>query len=262
MLQVPYDQLAPTKPFSGVTRGSANPLGQVRLPVTFSTRDHYRTELIDFDVARIDLPYNAILGYPALAKFMAAAHPGYNVIKMPGSGGIISVAGDTRDAVRVLKIMFKAVAALRPSTRDASKAPEAAPVKKKQLFSQDQAKTKQVPVDDGGLGPTVTIGTGLPSEQEEELIGFLWGNKDVFAWEASDLVGVPRDVIEHHLMVCPNAHPVKQKARWQAQEKQTFIVQEVRKLQGAGVILEVRHPDWLPNPVIVPKKGGSRCQNR
>jgi hypothetical protein len=62
-------------------------------------------------------------------------------------------------------------------------------------------------------------------------------------------------VIEHHLMVCPGARPVKQKARWQAPKKHSFIVQEVRKLQEASVIWEVRDPDWLANPVIVPKKG-------
>ena len=53
------------------TDGSTVPIGKVRLPVTFGKRDNYRTELIDFDVAHIRLPYNAILGYPALAKFMA-----------------------------------------------------------------------------------------------------------------------------------------------------------------------------------------------
>ena len=34
-LQVPYDQLQPTKAFSGVTDGSTTPIGQVRLPVNF-----------------------------------------------------------------------------------------------------------------------------------------------------------------------------------------------------------------------------------
>ena len=67
-LQVPYHQLQPTKPFSGVTDGSTTPIGQVRLPVTFGERKNYRTELIDFDVAHIRLPYNTILGYPALAS--------------------------------------------------------------------------------------------------------------------------------------------------------------------------------------------------
>ena len=75
-LQVSYDQLMPTKPFSGVTDGSTVPIGQVRLPVTFGGRKNYHTEIIVFDVAHIHLPYNAILGYPALAKFMAVTHHG------------------------------------------------------------------------------------------------------------------------------------------------------------------------------------------
>src|SRR3989337_1927941 len=87
------------------------------------------------------------------------------------------------------------------------------------------------------------------------LVSFLLPNSDVFAWKASDLSGVPREVIEHHLAVCPNACPIKQKARRQAPKKQDFIVKEVQKLQEAGVIREVRHPEWLANPGVVPKKG-------
>ena len=105
-LQMPYDQLQPTKPFSGVTDGSTVPIGQVRLPVTFGQRNNYRTELIDFDVAHFRLPYNAILGYPTLAKFMAVTHHGYNVLKMPGSGGVITVPCEERDAVCSLERAF------------------------------------------------------------------------------------------------------------------------------------------------------------
>ena len=98
-LQVPYNQLQPTKPFSGITDGSTVPIRQVRLPVTFGARDNYRTELIDFDVAHIRLPYNAILGYPVLGKFTAVTHHGYNVLKMPGSSGVITVPCEEKDAV-------------------------------------------------------------------------------------------------------------------------------------------------------------------
>ena len=70
LLHVPLERICPSKPFFGVGGGSASPLGQIRLPVTFGTRDNYHTELIDFDIARIGLPYNAILGYLALAQFM------------------------------------------------------------------------------------------------------------------------------------------------------------------------------------------------
>ena len=130
-LQVPYEQLQPTKPFSGVTDGSTTPIGQVRLPITFGERKNYRTELIDFDVAHIRLPYNAILGYPALAKFMAVTHHGYNVLKMPGSGGIITVPCEERDAVCSLERAFQAAAIDDLDSRSEGP-PEAIP-KKKQL---------------------------------------------------------------------------------------------------------------------------------
>ena len=129
-LQVPYDHLQPTKPFSGVTGGSTVPIGQVRLPVTFKQRNNYRTELIDFDIAHIRLPYNAILGYPALAKFMAVTHHGYNVVKMPGSGGVITVPYEERDAVCSLECAFQATAIEDPDHRS-GRLPEAVPKKKK-----------------------------------------------------------------------------------------------------------------------------------
>ena len=85
---------------------------------------------------------------------------------------------------------------------------------------------------------------------------FLRSNKEVFAWEPNQLAGVPREVIAHHLNVCPNVRPVKQKVRRQSREKQAFIVQETRKLEAASVIHKVRYPKWLANPVVVPKNEG------
>ena len=56
LLHVPLELLILSKPFSGVGGGTAHSLGQIRLPVTFGTRNNYRTELVDFDIARISLP--------------------------------------------------------------------------------------------------------------------------------------------------------------------------------------------------------------
>ena len=114
-----------------MTDGSTTPIGQVRLPVTFDTRDNYRTELIDFDIAHIHLPYNAILGYPSLAKFMAVTHHGYNVLKMPGSARVITVTCEDRDAMCSLERAFQAAAIDDPDNRSEGP-PEAIP-KKKQL---------------------------------------------------------------------------------------------------------------------------------
>jgi hypothetical protein len=68
--------------------------------------------------------------------------------------------------------------------------------------------------------------------------------------------GIPRKVIEHHLKIHPDAKPVRQKPRKQSVERQNFIRQEVRKLLDAGFIEEVHHPEWLANPVVVPKANG------
>ena len=80
----------------------------------------------------------------------------------------------------------------------------------------------------------------------------------MFAWEPSDLPGVPREVIDHRLAVSTDARPVKQKVRRQAQDKQDFIIFEVRKLKKANVMREVPHPTWVANPVVVPKPNRTR----
>ena len=58
------------------------PLGSITLPVTFGTEENFRTESVLFDVAEVNLPFNAIIGRPALYRFMAIAHYGYLVLKM------------------------------------------------------------------------------------------------------------------------------------------------------------------------------------
>ena len=131
-LQVPYDQPQPTKPFSGVTDGSTTPIWQIHAPFNFGKCNNYRTELIDFDAAHILLPYNAILGYPTLATLMAVTHHGYNVVKMPGSCGIITVACEEKDAMCSLERAYQAAAVEKPDNKGTIYPPEAIPKKKKQ----------------------------------------------------------------------------------------------------------------------------------
>ena len=121
---------------------STAPIGQVRLPVTFGARDNYRTELIDFDVAHIRLPYNAILGYPALAKFMAVTHHSYNVLKMPGSGGVITVPCEEKDAVCSLERAFQA-ATLEDLDRGSRRLPKTTP--RRRRHRPDQPLGRRAP---------------------------------------------------------------------------------------------------------------------
>ena len=85
-MKIPKAELRPSYAlFHGVIPGSsATPLGQIDLPVTFGTEDNFRTENVTFEVADLDTAYHAILGRPALSKFVAVPHYTYMMLKMPG----------------------------------------------------------------------------------------------------------------------------------------------------------------------------------
>jgi hypothetical protein len=84
-------------PFYGIVLGNAtHPLGTVVLPITFGTRENYRTEFIKFEVANFKSSYHVILGRPALAKFMAVPYYVYLFLKMPGRSGVLTLRGDLK----------------------------------------------------------------------------------------------------------------------------------------------------------------------
>jgi hypothetical protein len=69
----------------------------VVLLVTFGeTRENYRTEYIKFEVADFETSNHAILGRPAIAKFMMVPHYTYLVLKMPSPAGVLSLQGDLK----------------------------------------------------------------------------------------------------------------------------------------------------------------------
>ena len=45
---------------------------------------------------------------------MAATHPAYKLMKMPGNNGVLTVAGDTKDALQALKLAFRPAASALP----------------------------------------------------------------------------------------------------------------------------------------------------
>jgi hypothetical protein len=87
-----------SSPFYGIVPGNAAiPLGSVVLPVTFGeSRDNYHTEYVKFEVADFETSYHAILGRPAIAKFMPVPHYTYLVLKMPSPVGVLSLQGDLK----------------------------------------------------------------------------------------------------------------------------------------------------------------------
>ena len=69
--------------------------------------------------------------------------------------------------------------------------------------------------------------------------------------------GVPRELAEHNLNIDPKFKPIKQIIRRFNEERRKDIGEEVARLLAAGFIVEVFHPEWLANPVLVLKKNGT-----
>jgi hypothetical protein len=164
-----------TSPFYGIIPGNASiPLGSVVLPVTFrKTRENYRTEYIKFEVADFETSYHAILGRPAIAKFMAVPHYTYLGLKMPSPFGVLSLQGDLKisfdcdtEAVelstsnQVPNAMMEICAASKNLSPTKLETPEKSDTANKPQPSEEV----QVKVIDLGIGDsskTTMIGAGL-----------------------------------------------------------------------------------------------------
>jgi hypothetical protein len=164
-----------TSPFYGIVPGNAAiPLGSVVLPVTFGeTRDNYHTEYVKFEVTDFETSNHAILGRPAIAKFMAVPHYTYLVLKMPSPAGVVSLQGDlkisydcdteavelaaTNQVPNAMMEIYAASKKLAPSELDIPENSDKA--NKPQPAEEVQVKT--IDLGTGDSSKNTTIGAGL-----------------------------------------------------------------------------------------------------
>ena len=92
--------------------------------------------------------------------------------------------------------------------------------------------------------------------EKKELVDFLKGNLDVFAWNGYKALGIDLDFICHQLNVSPRAVPRRQPPRRSSKEHAEIVKEEVNKLKQAEAIKEAFYPEWLANTVVVKKKNG------
>ena len=167
------EDLEPTRTiFHGIVPGlSCSPIGRVRLDVLFGDSSHFRREPIWFEVVDLSSAYHALLGRPALAKFVAVPHYAYLKMKMPGPKGLITVTGDYRKSLecardgaklaeslviaeerrqldRIVALAGKASAALIPTSDPANEAAfkPSKETKKVRLNPEDPSCSKYVVV--------------------------------------------------------------------------------------------------------------------
>jgi hypothetical protein len=169
------NKLKPSKaPFYGIVPGNASfPVGTVVLLVTFGTPDNYRIELIKFEVADFESSYHAILGRPALAKFMAIPHYVYLLMKMPRKIGVLTFHGDLQKSFECEKEAVTYTSTNRlPDTagevlataQQYSASGTQIPTKKTNRSAPkppDNVGVKAIQLQEGDPSKTALIGTGL-----------------------------------------------------------------------------------------------------
>ncbi|GJU44071.1 reverse transcriptase domain-containing protein [Tanacetum coccineum] len=231
-------QMVPaTTSLTGFSGETIWPLGQLRLLVTIGDADHATKAWMNFMIVRSLSPYNGIIGRPGIREIQAVPSTAHGMLKFPVDGGIVTI--------RSTILIPAECATLTTSSKEILKEAEV------HLENFKIALLPNFPDQE------VAIGGTLSAKGRTELCSLLKENLDIFAWQPSDMTGVPRSVAEHRLNIWEGYSPVRQKKRGQAPERAKAIQAEVQKLVDVGIMGEVYYHDWLSNPVMVKKHDGS-----
>ncbi|GJY09729.1 reverse transcriptase domain-containing protein, partial [Tanacetum coccineum] len=169
-----------------------------------------------------------------IKEIQAVPSTAYGMLKFPVDGGVVTI--------RSTILMSNECATITTTSKDSTKKIEGG------------QKNLKVAIHHDFLDQEVALGGTLSMTT---LCALLKRNLDIFAWQPSDMTGVPRQIAEHRLNIWDGYPPVRQKKRGQAPERAKAIQVEVQKLVKAGIMHEVYYHDWLSNSVMVKKHDGS-----
>ena len=163
--------------FHGIVPGVSHaPMGTVWVDVSFGDENNCRTESLLFEVVDLESPYHALLGRPAVAKFMASTHVAYLKMKMPGPNGVITISGDYRRSMECasagsLLAESLVIAAEKKRIHEVVALAQASQLGMPRVTNPQQTATfqaakesKKVGVDESNPERTVIIGAGLDSK--------------------------------------------------------------------------------------------------
>jgi hypothetical protein len=116
--------------------------------VTFGTPGNYRTEFLRFEVASFNCRYNAIIGRPGLAKFMAIPHYSYMILKMLGPQRIIIVHADFQGTTECFRVAIQAALTTKPPTTSSAQANTKLEGDLTVPVNEAQAVTSMLPIEE------------------------------------------------------------------------------------------------------------------
>nr|GFC67371.1 reverse transcriptase domain-containing protein [Tanacetum cinerariifolium] len=224
-------QMVPaTTSLTGFSGENTWPLGQLKLLVTIGDATHSTKAWMNFMIVKSLSPYNGIIGRPGLKAIQAVPSTVHGMLKFPTEEGIVTIRSSLLIPVECASVDASSVTPGEKKARPAN---------------------LTVPLHPNFLDQEVVVGGSLSDKGRTELCSLLKKNLDIFAWQPSDMTGVPRSIAEHRLNVQEGCPPVRQKKRGQALERTKVIQAKVEKLVEAMIMREVYYHDWLSNPVMV-----------
>lgn len=99
----------------------------------------------------------------------------------------------------------------------------------------------------------VRVQTALPKTVKRKIYDLLAKSQDIFSWTPSYQRTIFPDITENQLVIRTNAHHVIQKKGTFALQRHEIIWKNVSKLLKESIIKWVDFPEWLSNPIVVPK---------
>ncbi|XP_050889370.1 uncharacterized protein LOC127094596 [Lathyrus oleraceus] len=120
-----------------------------------------------------------------------------------------------------------------------------------------QDPLEEIDLGDGSAKIITYIIAKLDPKLKVRVIELLRKNKDCFAWDYDEMLGLKRDLVELKLPIKDGKKPFKQTPRRFAPEILTKIKKEVERLLRCNFIKTTRYVDWIANIVPVIKKSGS-----
>ncbi|GJV37253.1 reverse transcriptase domain-containing protein [Tanacetum coccineum] len=157
------------------------PLGQLRLLVTIGHVDHSTRAWMNFMIVRSMSPYNGIIGRSGIREIQAVPSTAHGMLKFPVDGGIVTICSTI--------LIPPECATVITSSKEI---PKEAGVRHENF---------KVAIHPNFPNQEVAIGGTLSVEGRTGLCTLLKENLDIFAWQPSDMTGVPRSVAEHRLNI-------------------------------------------------------------
>nr|GEV88528.1 hypothetical protein [Tanacetum cinerariifolium] len=219
-------------------------MGKIELEVMFGSEGLCRRTMMKFTVVQASSPYNIILRRTGMRELRAISSTMHAMMKFPTPRGITMLVPRTAAICECRQLKEKQIL------------PEEQP-KERTTKRDENAVEEEVMINPTFLDQKVIIETQFSLACRRQLINLLRDNQDVFAWQPSDMAGVPRRIIQHSLNVNTSITSVAQKRRILGLEKSKAVMKEVEEWIKAGTVRPLQYPTWISNPVLVKKADGT-----